>query len=79
MNTDYIYICICFLIRTHIQCEYADLKRQIEEFTAAVEEARNNPTSKYDASISKQDYFNDTLAKQVNPLASVQYINDALH
>lgn len=31
-----------------------------------VEENKKNPISKYDAAITKQSYFNDTLAKQVS-------------
>lgn len=52
-----------------MQCEYADLKRQMEEFTASVEEAQKNPVSKYDQLIAKQSYFNETLTKQVNVLS----------
>ena len=37
----------------------------MEEFAAAAEESRKNPISKYDESISKQNYFNETLTKQV--------------
>lgn len=51
--------------RNQIQGEYADLKRQMEEFTASVEEAKKNPVSKFDPLIAKQSYFNDTLSKQV--------------
>lgn len=51
--------------RNQIQGEYADLKRQMEEFTASVEEGKKNPVSKYDPLIAKQSYFNDTLSKQV--------------
>lgn len=61
-RTSFFWFCI---FRNHIQCEYEDLKRQMAEFTASVEEARCNPQSKYDALISKQDFFNDTLSKQV--------------
>lgn len=51
--------------RSQIQCEYEDLKRQMAKFTAFVEESRSNPVSKYDTLIAKQDFFNDTLSKQV--------------
>lgn len=48
-----------------MQHEYAELKMQMEEFSASVEEAKKNPVSKYDPLIAKQSYFNDTLTKQV--------------
>lgn len=63
----FVYKLIDFIsrYRNQIQGEYADLKRQMEEFTVSVEEAKKNPVSKYDPLIAKQSYFNDTLSKQV--------------
>ncbi|KAJ6633304.1 Sex-lethal like, partial [Pseudolycoriella hygida] len=51
--------------RNNIQSEYAELKQKLDEFSMNVEENKKNPISKYDAAITKQSYFNDTLAKQV--------------
>lgn len=53
--------------RNTIQSEYGELKQKLDEFSMDVEENKKNPISKYDAAITKQSYFNDTLAKQVSP------------
>lgn len=55
-----------FRLRNTIQSEYAELKQKLDEFSMDVEENKKNPISKYDAAITKQSYFNDTLAKQVS-------------
>ncbi|XP_037036717.1 uncharacterized protein LOC119074527 isoform X2 [Bradysia coprophila] len=51
--------------RNTIQSEYGELKQKLNEFCIEVDENKKNPISKYDAAITKQSYFNDTLAKQV--------------
>lgn len=45
--------------------EYNELKKQVEELQLIIEQERKNPTSEYDESIAKQQYFNETLRAQV--------------
>lgn len=45
--------------------EYNELKKQVEELQLMIEQERKNPTSEYDESIAKQQYFNETLREQV--------------
>lgn len=47
------------------QCDYADLKRRLDECAAAVAAARQHPVSKYDEQIAKQSFFNESLARQI--------------
>lgn len=46
--------------------EYNELKKQVEALQLQIEQERQNPTSEYDESIAKQQYFNETLRTQVN-------------
>lgn len=45
--------------------EYSELKRQVEELQLLIEQERTKPTSEYDESIAKQQYFNEALRGQV--------------
>lgn len=45
--------------------EYNELKKQLDELQLLIEQERKNPTSEYDESIHKQQYFNETLRAQV--------------
>lgn len=45
--------------------EYIELKKQIEQLQMLIEQERRNPTSEYDESITKQQYFNETMKTQV--------------
>lgn len=45
--------------------EYNELKKQVEALQLQIEQERKNPTSEYDGSIAKQQYFNETLRAQV--------------
>lgn len=51
--------------RRQAEIEYNELKKQVEELQMLIEQERHNPTSEYDESISKQQYFNETLRSQV--------------
>lgn len=51
--------------RKQAEIEYNELKRQVEELQIQIEQERKNPTSEYDESIAKQQYFNETLRTQV--------------
>lgn len=42
-----------------------ELKKRVEELQMLIEQERKNPTSEYDESITKQQYFNETLRAQV--------------
>lgn len=52
--------------RRQAEMEYNELKKQVEELQLMIEQERKNPTSEYDESIAKQQYFNETLRAQVN-------------
>lgn len=45
--------------------EYNELKKQYKQLQAQIEQEQQHPTSEYDESIAKQNYFNETLKAQV--------------
>lgn len=51
--------------RKQAEMEYNELKNQVETLQLQIEQERKNPTSEYDESIAKQQYFNETLRSQV--------------
>lgn len=51
--------------RKQAEIEYNELKKQVEQLQMIIEQQRKNPTSEYDESITKQQYFNDTMRTQV--------------
>lgn len=60
-------ICFVSFFRKQAEIEYNELKRQVEELQMLIEQEHHNPTSEYDESITKQQYFNETLRTQVVP------------
>lgn len=53
------------MYRKQAEIEYNELKKQVETLQLQIEQERKNPTSEYDESIAKQQYFNETLRAQV--------------
>lgn len=54
-----------FICRRQAEIEYNELKKQVEELQMLIQQQHQNPTSEYDESIEKQQYFNETLRAQV--------------
>lgn len=51
--------------RKQAEMEYMELKKRVEELQMLIDQEQKNPTSEYDESINKQNYFNETLRAQV--------------
>lgn len=59
--------CIFFFLkpRNQAQCRYTELNQQVQEFNYDSENFKNNPESKYDNLVVKQNCVNDALSNQV--------------
>lgn len=51
--------------RNLAKSEYNDLKINLKQLQAQIDEGQKHPTSEYDELISKQSYFNETLKSKV--------------